>query len=271
MNSEKTLHFCLNSIKSQTYPNIELIVVDNFSTDNTVNIAKRYGAKVLITGNERASQLNYGIEKATGKYIFETGSDMVSEPNYIQEAVDKCEGGCDAVYSSVVSKEAKGYWEKVKALERKTYIGVNTVECSHFFRRRIFHYLGEFDKNLISVEEDFQHRLDKSKLRTGRIASVEIHLQESTSLQEIAKKSYYYGLYMRPYLKKHPVRGTLYLFPLRWAYVKNITLLLKNPHLTAGLIIYKIVQYFYGFLGLLDSYNRKDITREGIYGKSSAD
>ena len=41
-NSEKTLPLCLESIKRQTYKNIEVIIVDNFSVDRTVDIAKRY-------------------------------------------------------------------------------------------------------------------------------------------------------------------------------------------------------------------------------------
>ena len=41
-NSEKTLPLCLESIKRQTYKNIEVIVLDNFSIDRTVDIAKRY-------------------------------------------------------------------------------------------------------------------------------------------------------------------------------------------------------------------------------------
>jgi len=41
-NSEKTLPLCLESIKRQTYKNIEVIIVDNFNVDRTVDIAKRY-------------------------------------------------------------------------------------------------------------------------------------------------------------------------------------------------------------------------------------
>ena len=40
--SEKTLPICLESIKRQTYKNVEVIVADNFSTDRTVEIARSY-------------------------------------------------------------------------------------------------------------------------------------------------------------------------------------------------------------------------------------
>ncbi len=48
-NSEKTLPLCLESVKRQTYRNIEVIVVDSYSKDRTVEIARRFGAKVIQT------------------------------------------------------------------------------------------------------------------------------------------------------------------------------------------------------------------------------
>ena len=49
-NEEKNIENCLRSIRSQTFKNIELIVVDNFSEDKTAEIAKKYGAKVYFKG-----------------------------------------------------------------------------------------------------------------------------------------------------------------------------------------------------------------------------
>lgn len=250
-NSAKYIHFALNSIRNQTYKNIELIVVDNFSDDNTCDIASRYGAIVLQIAPERATQLNYGISLSSGKYIFQTGSDMVSEPTYIEQAVKKCEEGYDAIYSDVVSKEYPYFWGKVKALERQCYLGDDQIEAAHFFRRSAYDELGGFDSTLISVEEDFQHRLDKAGFKTGRIQSKEIHLHEAKTLKEMAIKSFYYGAYIRAYLRKHPQRGSRYLFPLRKAFLKNILLFLKHPILTIGFIVYKSIQQTAGFLGLL--------------------
>ena len=46
-NSSRTLEKCLESIKNQTYKNIEIIVVDNNSTDNTKEIAKKFADKAI--------------------------------------------------------------------------------------------------------------------------------------------------------------------------------------------------------------------------------
>jgi glycosyltransferase involved in cell wall biosynthesis len=267
MNSAEYIHRCLQSIFTQTYKNIEVIVVDNYSTDNTREIAERYGAKVYVHGDERAKQINYGVKMAKGKYIFETGSDMVSDPTYIIEAVNKCLEGYDAVYSSVISVDNTNFWHRVKALDRKVYIGCNEVEAAHFFERRLFLFLGGFDERLISVEEDFQHRLDRYHCKTGRITARETHLHEATTLSEVAKKSYYYGNYIRRYVAKHPFRGTVYLAPVRPAYIKGAYLLITNPSLTLGLLILKVVQYSCGFIGFFAKTGKG---KENVYGKSTA-
>ncbi len=262
-NSSKYLARTLASIRNQTYKNFGIIVVDNFSKDNSREIAFRYGTIFVQIAPERATQLNYGIYLTDGKYIYETGSDMVSEPTYIEEAVDKCEKeGYDAIYSSVVSSETKNFWGKVKAFERKMYIGDDQIEAAHFFRRTVFDILNGYDNRLISVEEDFQHRLDKKGFKTGRIKAREIHLAECKTLKEVALKSFYYGTYIRGYLKKHPTRGTQYLFPLRKAFIKNWKEYVKHPILSIGFIIYKFIQQTAGFLGLLIN---KNIHRK-VYG-----
>jgi glycosyltransferase involved in cell wall biosynthesis len=108
-NGEKYIGRTLQGVRDQTYKNIELIVVDNYSTDNTRNIAKNYGAKVYSKGPERSAQLKYGLEVARGKYIFTTGCDLVADPDYIEKAVKACEEkGYDAIYTSLVEGQMIG-------------------------------------------------------------------------------------------------------------------------------------------------------------------
>ena len=47
-NSEKTLGKCLDSVRNQTYKNIEIIFMDSYSKDRALDIAKRYGAKIVF-------------------------------------------------------------------------------------------------------------------------------------------------------------------------------------------------------------------------------
>ncbi len=89
-NNGSTINACLKSIKSQTYKNIEVIIVDEWSKDNTCDVAKTYSAKIFLHGKERANNRNYGIEKAKGNYYFIIDSDMKLGKNVVKESVDAC-------------------------------------------------------------------------------------------------------------------------------------------------------------------------------------
>jgi len=272
LNSARYLETTLESIKRQTYRNIELVIVDNYSKDNTCRIAEKFGATVYLIGPERAAQDNYGIHKASGEFVYLTGSDMIIDSDYVQQAVDKClNEGYDAIYASVLSKEGGGFWERVKALERQSFIGSNLIEAARFFKKSVFMELGGFDESLVGVEEDFQHRLDRGKYKTGRITAREVHLHEATTLTEIFKKSYYYGKFMPSYLKKHLARGFRQLFPVRPSYICNIKIFIRNPVYLLGFMIYKTVQYIGGTLGLVVGLIKKekksDVTHKSLYGE----
>ena len=71
-NSEKFLEECLDSIFAQTYQNIEIIAVDDGSTDSSLDILNRYSDKVNVfsqKNNGLASTLNFGIDKMNGNWL----------------------------------------------------------------------------------------------------------------------------------------------------------------------------------------------------------
>lgn len=78
-NEEKTLPYCIEEIETFINKNklkAEILVVDNNSTDNTSNIAKDYGAKVVFCENiGYGNALNCGIKNAFGKYCIMGDSD----------------------------------------------------------------------------------------------------------------------------------------------------------------------------------------------------
>jgi teichuronic acid biosynthesis glycosyltransferase TuaG len=81
-NSASTLRKALKSIFQQTYKNFEVIIMDSYSTDNTLNIVKEFKSKKIrimqISKNKRLSYVRFvGITKAAGKYIAFLDSDDV--------------------------------------------------------------------------------------------------------------------------------------------------------------------------------------------------
>lgn len=274
LNGEKYIAENLRSIKRQTYLNIEMIVVDNFSVDRTCKIAKKLGATVYQKGPERASQDNYGVKKAKGKYVFITGCDMKLDKNYIEQAVNKCEHeGYDAIYASVRSRKLN-FWSRVKGLERDMYIGDDLIESARFFKRSVFLKLGGYDTKLIINADDYdmQRRLNEAGYKTGRITATEEHIDEIDSLKETFYKSFYYGMNSLLYLKKYKGKAVVQLSPVRAAFFRHYKLLLCHPFLTFGLFIFKIVQYSSAtaglVVGMLKLNKVSDLFHKNIYKKS---
>lgn len=96
-NTEKYLSECLDSIFAQTMPDIELICVDDGSTDNSLNILKDYqkkhkNLKVISQKNGGPGVArNTGIDNATGKYICFWDSDDIFEPDTLEKLYNQAE------------------------------------------------------------------------------------------------------------------------------------------------------------------------------------
>ncbi|MEM4680606.1 MAG: glycosyltransferase, partial [Nanopusillaceae archaeon] len=260
-NSEKTIAKCLESIKNQSYKNIEVIVVDRFSKDKTAEIAKSFDVKVFqIKAKERSEQKNFGVKMAKGKYIYLVDSDFILDSNVVKEAVNKCElEGYDAICIHNTSDPNISFWSRVRKLERDCYKDDELNVAARFFRREVFEYIGGFDESLIACEDyDFHNRLLDKNFKIGRIESKEVHIGEPKSLWEIAKKHYYYGKTIGEFIKKNPKRGAEQLKPIRPAFIRHWKEFVKHPILTLGFFIYQFVRYFSAGLGyLVSKANRK--------------
>jgi len=80
LNSEKSIAYTLSSVLEQTYKNIEHIIVDGGSTDETINIAYKHkrNRKIFIENKTSIYEaLNIGIKKSTGEYILILNSDDI--------------------------------------------------------------------------------------------------------------------------------------------------------------------------------------------------
>ncbi len=148
-NSSSTLEDCLRSIKTQTYKNIEVIVVDNFSTDNTPDIAKKYADKFFQVGPERSAQRNFGVKNSTGKYVAIIDSDMELSESVTIECLNEMQK--KNVVAVVIPEESFGttFWANVKKLERSYYVGINFMEAARFYEKAIYEKLGGYDEGLI--------------------------------------------------------------------------------------------------------------------------
>ena len=85
-NEEKRIGHCLKSVFNQTVKPYEVIVVDNNSTDRTVEIAREMGAKVVVQPLQGATYArNMGFDEAKGEVIARTDADTIVPNDWIEK------------------------------------------------------------------------------------------------------------------------------------------------------------------------------------------
>lgn len=91
-NAEYTIEKCLNSVLGQSYSNIEIVCVNDGSTDSTVSIIKKYNdERILIYQKENGgnySARNYGLDKARGEFITMVDADDYISSDYIEKNIE---------------------------------------------------------------------------------------------------------------------------------------------------------------------------------------
>jgi len=89
-NGSKCIRQCLDAVKKTAYQNIEIIVVDNASTDDSPEIIKTFTEVILLTLPKNigfAAGNNAGFKKATGTYFATLNNDVVVEPEWLRQPV----------------------------------------------------------------------------------------------------------------------------------------------------------------------------------------
>lgn len=252
-NSAQTIGLCLASVKNQTYKNIEMIVVDNNSTDGTKEIARKYTEKVFNKGPERTSQRNFGIKVAKGDFILSLDSDQELPGNMIGELAKL---GRD--YDAVLIEDygiGTTFWSKAHAFEKAIHFNDREVTAPRFINRKKLIEIGCFDENLVLNEDlDLHIRMKQQGFRVGHVPLL-INHYEGGSLLEHYRKSFYYGTTAEAFFKKNPKRGMkIYILYHPLVYLKNWKYFLKHPIYGSASIVRKIATYIAAAHGI--AYNR---------------
>jgi glycosyltransferase involved in cell wall biosynthesis len=228
-NSEKTLRNCLGSLKKQTYKNIEVIVVDRFSTDRTAELARRYGANVLLSESHRAPARNLGLLHAKGEYVLFLDSDMELSDDVVRQCVELNRTD-PKIAGTVIPERSIGssFWVKVRDFERGFYSGTR-IESPRFFCKCLADQAGGYDQELIFYEEStLAQKIERLGYCTKRRTNAQIfHHEDDFSLIRWLARKYTYGQTLSTYKRRYRVYAQE-----QTSASHRLTLLLRarNPH-----------------------------------------
>ncbi len=158
-NGEKYIKESINSVLNQTYPNIEIVVIDDCSVDKTKDVIFKnfkdlIGKKIIYHRNEknreRVYSRNKGVEVATGKYIYFLDYDDIYTKEYIEKSIQYLKDN-DIVYSiprtfidfkGDILRVSK---KRVKPLEELIFSGnIGYPSASAFKRENFIRYKEEY-------------------------------------------------------------------------------------------------------------------------------
>lgn len=260
-NSSLTLAETLESVRKQTYPNIEIIVADGHSRDDTLKIARKYGAKIFYAQELGRARFK-AFSKSQGKYILFFDSDQIMDKDLIAKCVEKCQKtNCDALTLSERSIIRKGTLvEKLIAYDKfiidslKDDDAIFGTAVPRFFKAEILRgivwpkELSVFDHTGIFLE------VIKKGAKVEYLASPSLRHYEVSAWRQFFKKFYRYGLYYFDALKNYPGPVIAHSFPRRVYFTK---VALNKPHYFFGLLALYIVKGIAAFIGIISYFWQK--------------
>jgi len=256
-NGKEYLEKCLTSLKRQTYPNFEVIFVDNNSTDGSCDfIEQNFNDFVRLIKNPInhgfAKANNIGLRIANGKYIVVLNNDTLVDELWLENLIKAAElskdiGMCASkiylaqeqgiidstginIYPDGIAKQ-RGWLEK----DSKQYDDKNDVllpsGCAALYRKEMLDQIGLFDEMFFAYCEDTDLGL------RGRLAG-----WRCVFVPEAKVYHFYSGFW-----KKHLLRKIF--------FIERNRILLVYKNFSAGLIVtsyyYYLVRLAYHFIGVL--------------------
>lgn len=152
-NNASGLEKTISSVIKQTYKNIEYIIVDGNSTDNSLNVIKKYSEYISVWISEEDKgiydAMNKGLDLANGNYVIHLNSgDYLSDNKVIETLVSNITDDFDVIYGNIIIKD-KNLMKQIKSTQHihynKTYQHNIPAQPVCFIKREVFSKYGGFD------------------------------------------------------------------------------------------------------------------------------
>ena len=185
-NQESWLEECVESALNQTYKDIEIIVVNDGSTDNSEKILKKYSDRIKIIEKENggvSSAYNLGIKNMKGEWMKTLDSDDVLLPNAIEvfvnhiKKIKNYESEIFYTHYDVINEVGEKQYEfiypnynNLDSFEANTLLldHMSGVPVTRFYHKSIFEKFGNFNEN-IKLAEDYEFTLRLCLLHNCRL------------------------------------------------------------------------------------------------------
>lgn len=232
-NSANTIEHTIQSVLQQQYPNLEYIIIDGASTDNTLNIINKYRDKISLILSEKDNgiyhAMNKGLKLATGDIIGILNSDdFYADENVLNDVALLFENThADAIYADLQyvdandTRKVKRYWKSEKYKPGDFLFGWMPPHPTFFVRKEVYEKYGIFNENFRSAADyelmlRFIHKHQISieylprvivKMRSGGQSNItaknriKANLEDRKAWEINGLKPYFFTLFLKPLRK----------------------------------------------------------------------
>ena len=255
-NSEATINLCLDSIfheyDAEIDNNIEVIVVDNCSSDRTEEICKRYDCRFLRTRSSKAEAREIGFLNSTGKYVLILDSDMCIERGILKELICYAK---DCNFDAVVINEeflGESFIHIARTIEKKCYINANEIQSPRFYKRQVIEKVDW--KRIDDGWDEMEIFLEAQK------SSPALHIHRSNKKIWLTgnpldiRKKLHHGRYFKIYKKKYDSQVVRRQFSFGYR-IKLLTKSLKISLPYGSVVLFlKFLDFLFFYIGRISSY-----------------
>lgn len=200
-NHAQYLPDALNSVLNQTYPNWECIVVNDASTDNTIEVATRFAQhdhRIQLINAEKNSGLaasrNLGIRKSVGTYLLPLDSDDRLHSTYLEKSLKAFNDhpSTKMVYTDVQCFGADNSIAIRPPFEINELCRQNKIHCTAMFRRDVFLQTDGYRENMKYGYEDWDFWLQLVEVK-GEFTKIPeplffIRVKEASMYRELTEQ-----------------------------------------------------------------------------------
>lgn len=213
------LRACLKSLLDQTWPRLEILVVDNGSPDHSTEVVSSFadrGIRLLALTENRgfAAAVNLGVRQARGELVALLNNDAVASPEWVEQLVSGVDAAPDVGMcaskilfhgSDVIDKaghlifpdgqnRGRGTGERDRGQYDRTREVLAADGCAALYRREVLQQVGGFDENFFAYAEDADLGLRARRLgwRCLYVPGAVVHHHHSSTLGPYSPRKIYW-------------------------------------------------------------------------------
>ncbi len=206
-NGEKSIGKCLESVLASKYQadHLEVICVDNHSTDGTASVLRRFQPRIRVVEESRrgpGAARNAGLRVATREFVAFTDADCMVDPNWLPNILKPLQENSGAAGGRILARPGAGAVEQfgelihdhAAAIERDRPPYLITMNMAS--RVSLLRSIGLFDERWLRMEDcEISYRILQTGAQIGYRGDAVVYHHNRDTLATLAREGFLHGYY----------------------------------------------------------------------------